>query len=177
MSRSDPPSSPRTPSPETELEQQILAIELRMLQRRRTLLGAWNEVEHAVGQVLAPRTWLWPLALGAVGGCLLGLLWRRGGTRPAGRAARGSRAAGPAAHAAGGEGGAAGVLALLAPWLRSLLSPLVHQWLRPAVLRAAEGLVLALLAGLMKQRDEAPPRPGHGAASSGDDTPAAAPHD
>lgn len=167
MSSSTKPSSPRAPSPETALEQQILDVELRMLQRRRTLLGAWNEVEQAVGQVLAPRAWLWPLALGAVGGCLLGLLWRRGDRRPGdSSAAREHRVRSHAARASGPVAGAAGVLALLGPWLRPVLAPLMHQWLRPAVLKAAEGLVLALLAGLMKKPGRAGPDPGQGASAS-----------
>lgn len=157
-------SPPRKPSAESDLEQQILAIEVRMLQRRRLLLGSWNEVEHAVDQVLAPRAWLWPLALGGVAGCLLGLLWRRGdrGATPASRSAHRGHAHAHAHHgaSAAGAGALAGALALLGPWLRSLLTPLVHQWLRPAVLEAAEGLMLALLGGVLKtpaQRHHARP--------------------
>ncbi|MBB2487645.1 hypothetical protein H5407_20610 [Mitsuaria sp. WAJ17] len=146
----DPPLS-RTPSPDTALEQQILEVELRMLQRRRALLGSWNEVEHGVGQLLAPRAWLWPLALGAAGGFLLGLLWQRGGR---GRGT-GGRAPGGAyrgeAHAHRGAGALASVLALAGPWLRSQLKPMVHQWLRPTVLEAAEALMLALLGGVLKK--------------------------
>ncbi|MEO3714192.1 hypothetical protein [Roseateles flavus] len=179
-------SSPRKPSAEVGLEQQILAVELRMLQRRRRLLGSWNEVEHAMGQVLAPRAWLWPLALGGVAGCLLGLLWRRGdrSAAPASRSAHRGRAHGASAA---GAGALAGALALLGPWLRSLLTPLVHQWLRPAVLEAAEGLMLALLGGVLKtpaQRHRARPvgpaaaTPTPAAASPAGSPPAAAPsHD
>lgn len=167
-------SSPRPPSPEADLEQKILAVELRMLQRRRALLGSWHEVEHAAGQVLAPRAWLWPLALGGIGGCLLGLLWRRAEPRPAQQQGQAHAHAHHGATAAG-AGALAGVLALLGPWLRGLLTPLVHQWLRPAVLEAAEGLVMALLGGVLKtpaQRRRA--RPAQPAAASPEPSPAAA---
>lgn len=154
MSRHPETDPSRMPSPGASLEQQILAVELRMVQRRRALFSAWNEVEHVVGQVLAPRAWLWPLALGTVGGCLLGLLWCRGDRGRAGARAWVPRGASSAARAPG-AGDRAGVQALLGPWLRSLLAPLLQQWLRPALLEAAEALLLALLAGALRTKPAA----------------------
>lgn len=141
---------------DAELDRRILAIEQRMQRRRGTLLASWQEVEGKVGAVLAPRAWLWPLALGAGAGCLLGLLWRRGD--------RHARAAGPATERprwvrpAPGRAWQ-GLQSLLGPWLRATLGPLMQQWLRPAVLEAAEALLLVLIGGLLRK----PPARGGGA--------------
>ncbi|MGM9512885.1 hypothetical protein ACS5PK_01380 [Roseateles sp. DB2] len=158
MSTHPASTSPGTPSPVPALEQQIRAVELRMQQRRGALQASWSEVEQKVGQVLAPRVWLWPLGLGAVGGCLLGLLLRRGEQRHAGGGDP-CASQGPQGHARPLTGKAwAGAQALLGPWLRSLLTPLMHQWVRPAVLEAGEAVLLALLAGrLKKQAARKPP--------------------
>ena len=135
-----------------ELEQRIQAVESRMMQRRLALQDTWVGLGRQMDQALSARTWLWPLLMGMAGGCLFGLLWRRGSRgqdgppvgrraawwpggfrateRRAGHEGRGSRTAGPG--------------------LRLLLLPLLQQWLRPALVQAGEGLLRTLLNSLQK---------------------------
>lgn len=139
-----------------ELEQRIAATERRMAHRRRSLQGAWDELERKMEQTLSPRAWLRPFALGLLGGSLLGLLWW---PRLRARPGRGS---GPLPGAAGEQRRERH--ARRPPWqawLHPLLMTALQQWLKPTLWRTLERLLPILLASLVVpgNKPAAPRRP------------------